>query len=116
MVKKTDRRRKKCEINTNYSEDPTKNVIDSIDLIDNVLFCYQWLAETIHIKNTSSQCLDEKLPTDLPAEKWLTGGGDKDTKGSDEVNSEVGNDASKFGPTDCQVRYEDYFWWWLILG
>ena len=81
----------------NYSEDPIKNVIDSIDLKDNVFFCYQWLAETIHSKKTQLPSGTKSCQFYLPAEKWLTGGGDKDTKGSDEVNSEVGSVA--------QVRY-----------
>ena len=75
----------------NYSEDPIKNVIDSIDLKDNVFFSYQWLAETIHSKETQLPSGTKILPIFSLAEKWLTGGGDKDTKASDEVNSEVGS-------------------------
>ena len=44
------------------------------------------------------------MPGQAATEKWLTGGGDKDTKDSDEVNSEVGGGLMFKVSPDGQVR------------
>ncbi len=62
------------------------------------------------------------MPGQAATEKWLTGGGDKDTKDSDEVNSEVGGADVQSFPRwsgkieDYVVLDDDWFEVRLIRG